>query len=177
MLTKLHALGIRCILQKKRGKKPIKSEIFIDPPRKLEKRGETGIERRYHTTMTNVIRAEVEPVPGFKVLFFFSVHNLLPRPEDGDVSLKRLWRRSQTLIVSSNEDSLSLSSIILKYLQLISRNSLKRPFLIDQMHRFLRMEVYHVAEREREIPLFFGHFKNSVIDSCHDSFRSVTISV
>lgn len=82
--------------------------------------------------------------------FFFSVHNLLPRPEDGDVSLKRLWRRSQTLIVSSNEDSLSLSSIILKYLQLISRNSLKRPFLIDQMHRFLRMEVYHVAERERE---------------------------
>lgn len=109
--------------------------------------------------------------------YFFSVHNLLPRPEDGDVSLKRLWRRSQTLIVSSNEDSLSLSSIILKYLQLISRNSLKRPFLIDQMHRFLRMEVYHVAEREREIPLFFGHFKNSVIDSCHDSFRSVTISV
>lgn len=177
MLTKLHALGIRCILQKKRGKKPIKSEIFIDPPRKLEKRGETGIERRYHTTVTNVIRAEVEPVPGFKVLFFFSVHNLLPRPEDGDVSLKRLWRRSQILIVSSNEDSLSLSSIILKYLQLISRNSLKRPFLIDQMHRFLRMEVYHVAEREREIPLFFGHFKNSVIDSCHDSFRSVTISV
>lgn len=109
--------------------------------------------------------------------FFFSVHNLLPRPEDGDVSLKRLWRRSQTLIVSSNEDSLSLSSIILKYLQLISRNSLKRQFLIDQMHRFLRMEVYHVAEREREIPLFFGHFKNSVIDSCHDSFRSVTIWV
>lgn len=81
--------------------------------------------------------------------YFFSVHNLLPRPEDGDVSLKRLWRRSQTLIVSSNEDSLSLSSIILKYLQLISRNSLKRPFLIDQI-RFLRMEVYHVAERERE---------------------------
>lgn len=85
--------------------------------------------------------------------YFFSVHNLLPRPEDGDVSLKRLWHRSQTLIsfdvVSSNEDSLSLSSIILKYLQLISRNSLKRPFLIDQMHRFLRMEVYHVAERER----------------------------
>lgn len=84
--------------------------------------------------------------------YFFSVHNLLPRPEDGDVSLKRLWRRSQILIsfdvVSSNEDS--LSSIILKYLQLISRNSLKRPFLIDQMHRFLRMEVYHVAERERE---------------------------
>lgn len=152
MLTKLHALGIRCILQKKRGKKPIKSEIFIDPPRKLEKRGETGIERRYYTTVTNVIRAEVEPVPGFKG-FFFSVHNLLPRPEDGDVSLKRLWRRSQTLIsfdvVSSNEDSLSLSSIILKYLQLISRNSLKRPFLIDQI-RFLRMEVYHVAERERE---------------------------
>lgn len=108
--------------------------------------------------------------------YFFSVHNLLPRPEDGDVSLKRLWRRSQTLIVSSNEDSLSLSSIILKYLQLISRNSLKRPFLIDQI-RFLRMEVYHVAEKEREIPLFFGHFKNSVIDSCHDSFRSVTISV
>lgn len=108
--------------------------------------------------------------------YFFSVHNLLPRPEDGDVSLKRLWRRSQTLIVSSNEDSLSLSSIILKYLQLISRNSLKRPFLIDQI-RFLRMEVYHVAEREREIPLFFGHFKNSVIDSCHDSFRCVTISV
>lgn len=110
--------------------------------------------------------------------YFFSVHNLLPRPEDGDVSLKRLWRRSQILIsfdvVSSNEDS--LSSIILKYLQLISRNSLKRPFLIDQI-RFLRMEVYHVAEREREIPLFFGHFKNSVIDSCHDSFRSVTISV
>lgn len=90
VLTKLHALGIRRILQKKRGKKPIKSEIFIDPPRKLEKRGETGIERRYHTTVTNVIRAEVEPVPGFKVLFFFSVHNLLPRPEDGDVSLKRL---------------------------------------------------------------------------------------
>lgn len=84
--------------------------------------------------------------------FFFSVHNLLPRPEDGDVSLKRLWRRSQTLIVSSNEDSLSLSlsSIILKYLQLISRNSLKQPFLIDQNHCFLRMEVYHVAERERE---------------------------
>lgn len=112
--------------------------------------------------------------------FFFSVHNLLPRPEDGDVSLKRLWRRSQTLIsfdvVSSNEDS--LSSIILKYLQLISRNSLKRPFLIDQMHRFLRSEVYHVAERDRDpIRLFFGHFKNSVIDSCHDSFRSVTISV
>lgn len=135
VLTKLHALGIRCILQKKRGKKPIKSEIFIDPPRKLEKRGETGIERRYHTTVTNVIRAEVKPVPGFKVLFFFG-----------------------------------------PYLQLISRNSLKRPFLIDQI-RFLRMEVYHVAEREREIPLFFGHFKNSVIDSCHDSFRSVTISV
>lgn len=57
--------------KKKRGKKPIKSEIFIDPPRKLEKRGETGIERRYHTTVTNVIRAEVKPVPGFKVLFFF----------------------------------------------------------------------------------------------------------
>lgn len=83
--------------------------------------------------------------------YFFSVHNLLPRPEDGDVSLKRLWRRSQILIsfdvVSSNEDS--LSSIILKYLQLISRNSLKRPFLIDQI-RFLRMEVYHAAEKERE---------------------------
>lgn len=108
--------------------------------------------------------------------YFFSVHNLLPRPEDGDVSLKRLWRRSQTLIVSSNEGSLSLSIIILKYLQLISRNSLKRPFLIDQI-RFLRMKVYHVAEREREIPLFFGHFKNFVIDSCHDSFRCVTISV
>lgn len=93
--------------------------------------------------------------------YFFSVHNLLPRPEDGDVSLKRLWRRSQTLIsfdvVSSNEDSLSLSSIILKYLQLISRNSLKRPFLIDQMHRFLRMEVYHVAERERD-PIVFWTF-------------------
>lgn len=93
--------------------------------------------------------------------YFFSVHNLLPRPEDGDVSLKRLWRRSQTLIsfdvVSSNEDSLSLSSIILKYLQLISRNSLNRPFLIDQMHRFLRMEVYHVAERERD-PIVFWPF-------------------
>lgn len=94
--------------------------------------------------------------------YFFSVHNLLPRPEDGDVSLKRLWRRSQTLIsfdvVSSNEDSLSLSSIILKYLQLISRNSLKRPFLIDQI-RFLRMEVYHVAERERERdPIVFWTF-------------------
>lgn len=92
--------------------------------------------------------------------YFFSVHNLLPRPEDGDVSLKRLWRRSQTLIsfdvVSSNEDSLSLSSIILKYLQLISRNSLKRPFLIDQI-RFLRMEVYHVAERERD-PIVFWTF-------------------
>lgn len=91
--------------------------------------------------------------------YFFSVHNLLPRPEDGDVSLKRLWRRSQILIsfdvVSSNEDS--LSSIILKYLQLISRNSLKRPFLIDQMHRFLRMEVYHVAERERD-PIVFWTF-------------------
>lgn len=93
---------------------------------------------------------------------------------DCDVDLRHfiLWRR-----FLQRGLSLSLSSIILKYLQLISRNSLKRPFLIDQMHRFLRMEVYHVAEREREIPMFFGHFKNTVIDSCHDSFRSVTISV
>lgn len=77
-------------LAKKERKKAHQERDLIDPPRKLEKRGETGIERRYHTTVTNVIRAEVEPVSGFKVLFFFSVHNLLPRPEDGDVSLKRL---------------------------------------------------------------------------------------
>lgn len=142
-------------LTKKERKKAHQERDLYWSPKKTREEGETGIERRYHTTVTNVIRAEVEPVPGFKVLFFFSVHNLLPRPEDGDMSLKRLWRRSQTLIVSSNEDSLSLSSIILKYLQLISRNSLKRPFLIDQMHRFLRMEVYHVAWRD---PMVFGTF-------------------
>lgn len=176
MLTKLHALGIRCILQKREEKSPSRARSLLIPQEnsrrggKPESRGDIirqwpmSSEQRWNQSL--VLR-----------FYFFSVHNLLPRPEDGDVSLKRLWRRSQTLIVSSNEDSLSLSSIILKYLQLISRNSLKRPFLIDQMHRFLRMEVYHVAEREREIPLFFGHFKNSVIDSCHDSFRSVTISV
>lgn len=162
MLTKLHALGIRCILQKKRGKKPIKSEIFIDPPRKLEKRGKPesrgDIIRQW--PMSSEQRWNQSLVLRF--YYFFSVHNLLPRPEDGDVSLKRLWRRSQTFYPLTSFPptrtlSLSLSSIILKYLQLISRNSLKQPFLIDQMHRFLRMEVYHVAERERD-PIVFWPF-------------------
>lgn len=149
MLTKLHALGIRCILQKKREEKsPSRARSLLIPQEnsrrggKPESRGD--IKRQW--PMSSEQRWNQSLVLRF---YFFSVHNLLPRPEDGDVSLKRLWRRSQTLIVSSNEDSLSLSSIILKYLQLISRNSLKRPFLIDQI-RFLRMEVYHVAERERE---------------------------
>lgn len=59
------------LAKKREEKSPSRARSLLIPPRKLEKRGETGIERRYHTTVTNVIRAEVKPVPGFKVLFFF----------------------------------------------------------------------------------------------------------